>query len=197
MADHLINEFYEAHAGMLLRFCEAILHNRMINGVSAEDVVQKVTVKAWEKRHKLATHPNLYGWFLNACRKECAMLMRSNAYSLKHFGWPVPFAEDVTMEEQRDVLLRWLAHKEARETLDGLKRELTPLELSVYEQYYVQEKSAGETAESLGLKVNAVNDAARRIRKKAGQMKNIIFIFSLSPIMRFICSILSERGFWE
>ncbi len=101
------------------------------------------------------------------------------------------------MNEKQDILLRWLNQMDAQELLDELQKNLTPLEQAVYEQYYVQEKTAKETADALNLKVNAVNDAARRIRKRASFLRGDIFIFVLSPILRLICSIMVEGRPWR
>lgn len=197
MMENVIDVFYREKSRDLVRFCDMILHYRMIGGVDAEDIVQRVAVKAWEKQHQLITHPNLMGWFLNACVKECGMLMREDRYQQKHMGWSVPLVEEIAMDEQQDAILRWLNHMEAMEFLDELLSDLTPLEKSVYEHYYVQKKSAKDTAAELDLKVNTVNDAARRIRKRASNMRNSIFIFFISPILVFICSILSEGRLWK
>lgn len=197
MAENLIENFYQEKSKELVRFCEIILHGQMINGVDAEDIVQKVVEIAWEKREKLAVHPNLLGWFLNACAKECCTLLRKNKYQQKHTGWPVPLSDDIPMDECQDVFLRWLSQTEEKELLSELESQMTPLEQMVYEQYYMQEKSARETAEALKLKVNAVNDAARRIRSRASKMSFGIFIFSLSPIFEFICGLLSEGRLWR
>lgn len=193
----VISKFYEQNSGELVRFCEVILHNRTISGADAEDIVQKVVVRAWEKRQRLATHPNLMGWFLDACRKECATLMRKDGYQRKHMGWPVPLSENMSADEQQDAILRWLNHREATDFLSELINKLTPLEQSVYEQYYVQEKSAKETADALDLKMNTVNDAARRIRKKASALRNDMYIFLTSPIFKFFCGILGEGRPWR
>ena len=197
MVENLIDEFYQEKSKELVRFCEVILHHRMVNGVDAEDIVQKVVVKAWEKRNKLAAHPNLMGWFYDACEKECLMLMRKEGYQYKHMGWSVPFSENMTVDEQQDTILRWLNHMEAVEFLTELKDGLTPLEQSVYEAYYVQEKSAKDASDALGIKVNAVNDAARRIRRRAAAMRNVTFIFLISPICKLFCSIFGEGRQWR
>ena len=138
--EDFITTFYRHNSGELVRFCEVILHNRMISGVDSEDIVQRVVLQAWKKRQKLAVHPNLKGWFLDACRKECCSVMRQNSYQRLHMGWPVPLSEDLSVEEQQDVILRWLNHLHATELLTELMSSLTPLEKSVYEQYYVHEK---------------------------------------------------------
>lgn len=192
MMENSIDEFYQEKSKELVRFCEVTLHHRVVNGVDAEDIVQKVVIKAWEKRHKLASHPNLMGWFYDACEKECLMLMRKEGYQQKHTGWSVPLSEYMTVDEQQDTILRWLNHMEAVEFLAELKAGLTPLEQSVYEVYYVQEKSAQDAADVLKIKVNAVNDAARRIRRRAAAMRNVTFIFLISPICKLFCSIFGE-----
>ena len=197
MMENLIDEFYQEKSKELVRFCEVILHHRMVNGVDAEDIVQKVVVKAWEKRNKLAAHPNLMGWFYDACEKECLMLMRKEGYQHKHMGWSVPLSENMTVDEQQDTILRWLNHMEAVEFLTELKDGLTPLEQSVYEAYYVQGKSAKDASDALGIKVNTVNDAARRIRRRAAAMRNVTFIFLISPIYKLFCSILGEGRPWR
>ncbi len=197
MVENSIDEFYQEKSKELVRFCEVILHHRMVNGVDAEDIVQKVVVKAWEKRNKLAAHPNLMGWFYDACEKECLMLMRKEGYQHKHMGRSVPLSENMTVDEQQDTILRWLNHKEAVEFLDELKDGLTPLEQSVYEAYYVQEKSAKDASDALGIKVNSVNDAARRIRRRAAAMRNISFILLISPICKLFCSIFGEGRQWR
>lgn len=195
--ENSIDEFYQEKSKELVRFCEVILHHRMVNGVDAEDIVQKVVVKAWEKRHKLTMHPNLVGWFYDACEKECLMLMRKEGYQHKHMGWSVPLSENMTLDEQQDTILRWLNHMETIEFLAELKEGLTPLEQSVYEEYYVQEKSAKDAAAVLNIKVNAVNDAARRIRRRAAAIRNVTFIFLVSPIYKLFCSIFVEGRHWR
>ena len=197
MVEYSIDEFYQEKSKELVRFFEMILHHRMVNGVEAEDIVQKVVVKAWEKRHKLSTHPNLMGWFYDACEKECLMLMRKEGNKHKHMGWPVPLSENMTVDEQQDMILRWLNHMEAVEFLAELRDGLTPLEQSVYEVYYVQEKSAKDTADVLNVKVNAVNDAARRIRRRAATMRNATLIFLFSPIFKLFCSIFGVGRQWR
>lgn len=196
MTENSIEDFYREKSKELVRFCEIMLHRQMINGVDAEDIVQKVVVKAWEKRGKLATHQNLLGWFLNACAKECCTLLRKNKGQRKHTGWPVPLSDDIPMDERQDVFLRWLSQTEEKELLSELESKMTQLEQMVYEQYYVQEKSARETAEALNMNVNAINDAARRIRRRASKMSLGIFIFSLSPIFDLFCSVFGEGRLW-
>lgn len=140
---------------------------RGLVGIDPEDVVQKVVLRAWEKRHKLTQHPNLMGWFVDACKKECNAQLRRNKCQRRKLGVSVPLEDEMLLDRQQDIILRWLNEMEAKELLAELINQLTPLEKRVYELYYEQDMTARNTAEKLHEKVNAVNDAARRIRKKA------------------------------
>lgn len=194
--EDLIDSFYRKKSGELVRFCRATLSYQTINGVDAEDIVQKVVVKAWEKRDKLATHPNVMGWFLNACLKECKALFRAECSRRKQIGPTIPLSDDIITSNQQDTILRWIAHQEATDLLTDIVKDLTPLEQSVFTEYYIQEKTAKEAADTLGLKVGAVNDAARRIRKKASTLRFYVFLFLACPICQLLRSIFNEGRQW-
>ena len=167
MTENVIEKFYQEKTKELVRICRIILYRLMLTDVDAEDIVQKIAVKAWEKRTKLAHHENRMGWFIIACEKECYALARKKETQRRKFGWRIPLSEEMQNDAQQDAILRWLNQIEAKEILAELVNQMTPLEQSVYDQYYVQDRTAHETAALLGMKVNTVNDAARRIRKKA------------------------------
>lgn len=166
-AENVIEKFYREESKELVRLCRVMLYKRGLVGIDPEDIVQKVALRAWEKRQKIVKHPNLMGWFVDACKKECNALLRRNKCQRRKLGLSVPLAYEMPLARQQDIILRWLNEMEAKEILAELVNQLTPLEKRAYELYYVQEMTARETAESLHEKVNTVNDAARRIRKKA------------------------------
>ena len=147
--------------------CRVMLYMRGLADVDPEDIVQKVVLRAWEKRQKLTQHPNLMGWCVDACKKECNALLRRNMCQRRKLGLSVSLADGLPLAGQQDIILRWLSEMEAKEILAELASKLTPLEKRVFEWYYVQDLTARETAEILHEKVNTVNDAARCIRKKA------------------------------
>ena len=165
--ENVIEQFYREKSQELVRLCRVMLYMRGLADVDPEDIVQKAVLRAWEKRHKLTQHPNLMGWFVDACKKECNALLRRNKCQRRKLGLSVPLAYEMPLDRQQDIILRWLNKIEAKEILAELANQLTPLEKRVYELYYVQDMTARNTAETLHEKVNTVNDAARRIRKKA------------------------------
>ena len=186
-AENVIEQFYREKSQELVRLCRAMLCMRGLVGVDPEDVVQKVVLRAWEKRQKLTQHPNLMGWFVDACKKECNALLRRNKCQRRKLVLSVPLAYEMALDRQQDIILRWLNEMEAKEILAELINQLTPLEKRVYELYYEQDMTARNTAEKLHEKVNAVNDAARRIRKKTlriyqGLLKMILLTLVLGNL---------------
>lgn len=58
-AENIIESFYREKSKELVRLCGVMLYMRGLADVDPEDVVQKVVLRAWEKRQKLTQHPNL------------------------------------------------------------------------------------------------------------------------------------------
>ena len=76
MSESEITDVYNKMLEDLVRLCRILLNYQMIHGVDAEDIVQRVVLRALEKKEQLANHKNLYGWFINACKMECITLAR-------------------------------------------------------------------------------------------------------------------------
>lgn len=166
MSESEITDVYNKMLEDLVRLCRILLNYQMIHGVDAEDIVQRVVLRALEKKEQLANHKNLYGWFINACKLECITLARRSRIERRRLGISLPLEPEILIEKQQDELIQWLRKSEMNELLEELQARLTPLEKSVYHQYYEEDNSAADTADTLGIKRNTVNDAARRIRKK-------------------------------
>lgn len=150
MSESEITDVYNKMLEDLVRLCRILLNYQMIHGVDAEDIDK-----------------NLYGWFINACKLECITLARRSRIERRRLGISLPLEPEILIEKQQDELIQWLRKSEMNELLEELQARLTPLEKSVYHQYYEEDNSAADTADTLGIKRNTVNDAARRIRKKA------------------------------
>ena len=131
MSESEITDVYNKMLEDLVRLCRILLNYQMIHGVDAEDIVQRVVLRALEKKEQLANHKNLYGWFINACKLECITLARRSRIERRRLGISLPLEPEILIEKQQDELIQWLRKSE------------------------------------MGIKRNTVNDAARRIRKKA------------------------------
>ena len=182
MQKYRVETIYENNMKDFVLLCNVLLHGQTIHGLGPEDIVQRVMLQAWEKKEKLEYHENLIGWFVVACSKECKALYRRAYTEHRNVGKVVELSENIVATPVQDSLLRWLSQTEAVEFLDELQNRLTPLEHSVYVEYYQNDKTAEETAAVLGVERSTVNDAARRIRKKAAAIPFYILILYIQTL---------------
>lgn len=138
-----------------------------------EDCIQEVFFHALKKQEKLLAHPNPYAWLANACKKECQNVMRRQAVRSRILKEAVPFDEQRRRDENPSEIDRRLDQEELLRWLSDFQELLTPLERSVYTQYFIGQKSAAEIASGLSCGEASVRGALQRIRKKARQHSSI------------------------
>lgn len=189
MSKSALERMYSERRGDLIRYCEALLLHSPRLRAQAEEIVQEAFLTAWSQWDELKEHPNLIGWMMTTCRNKCQSMSRKERNRQRITGVQVEYDDDAELGRQQDAILRWLEAAEAREKLDNLKAQLSPLEGRVYEAYFVRNGSLKETAERVGAKVDAVNDAVRRIRRKALRMD---WLLLLLPAVGTICRCFLE-----
>ena len=167
MSESEITDVYNKMLEDLVRLCRILLNYQMIHGVDAEDIVQRVVLRALEKKEQLFLQEQEFQKALQGGDYKAALRLALDELERRRLGISLPLEPEILIEKQQDELIQWLRKSEMNELLEELQARLTPLEKSVYHQYYEEDNSAADTADTLGIKRNTVNDAARRIRKKA------------------------------
>lgn len=102
MSESEITDVYNKMLEDLVRLCRILLNYQMIHGVDAEDIVQRVVLRALEKKEQLANHKNLYGWFVNACKLECITLARRSRIERRRLGISLPLEPEILIEKQQE-----------------------------------------------------------------------------------------------
>lgn len=192
MSEHKLIRIYTENHVRMIRYCRSLLMNDPKYLPQAEEIVQETYITAWEQRETLINHPNIVGWMMTTCRNKCQSLIRRELNRRSIIGTQVEYDETITVAQQQDAILRWLNALEAREQLAELQRQLTPLEQDVFTRYFCDGRTMKETASQLGRKVDAVNDAIRRIRKKALRMDWSLLLITGPGAMVLLCRILEE-----
>lgn len=119
MSESEITDVYNKMLEDLVRLCRILLNYQMIHGVDAEDIVQRVVLRALEKKEQLANHKNLYGWFVNACKLECITLARRSRIERRRLGISLPLEPEILIEKQQDELIQWAAKERDERAVGG------------------------------------------------------------------------------
>lgn len=193
MDKSFVEMLYEQYLNDLLKYCEILLRYDPKYRQQAEDIVHDVFVVAIQKQDALMHHPNPYRWLAKTCWNKCYTLLRRDLKRRSIVGQQVEYIDGLSVEGQQDAIVRLLHRLDAEDYLDKLYEQLSPLEKAVYPVYFIEDKSLKETAEELGIKVEAINDAIRRIRKKAHRIEWIAFLMWSYPVLELLRDVLVER----
>lgn len=141
---------------------------RMIgNTESAEDAVQEIMIKLWDRRKKLSQHPNIPGFVLLTTRNYCLDLLKK-----KHPDFD--FSEyqlKMLVSENSQNNLEW---KELNNIILELLKELPSQQYEVMMMRDIDGLDYTEIAEATNLKVEHIRVLLSRARKQVGaKLKNI------------------------
>lgn len=197
MSRSVLERIYHERRNDLIRYCEALLLHDPKYRAQAEEIVQDAFMSAIARWEQLRGHPNLYGWLLTTCRNKCQSMVRRDLNRQRITGVQVAYDDeeelssgkhtgaDPAIARQQDAILRWLEATEAREKLETLQAQLSPLEQRVYAEYFLHGSTLKDAARKLGIKMEAVNDAVRRIRRKALRMEWSLLL-TLLPLLHIL-----------
>lgn len=91
----------------------------------------------------------------------------------------MPFEDQYSMPNIQDDILRWIAQNDARQHIETLRAQLTPLENHIFDEYFVHEKAASQIAAEQDCPASSVYGTIQRIRKNA---------------LKLLCSLLFSLG---
>lgn len=195
MDKEFVETLYEKHLKDLLQYCDILMRYDPKYTQQAEDIVHDVFIVAIQKQEFLSRHPNPYGWLARTCWNKCYTLLRKDLHRREIVGQPVEYDDGITIADQQDAIINLLYRLDAEIFLSDLYSKLSPMEKQVFPVYFVEHKSLKETAEELGIKVDALNSAVGRIRKKALRMNWLTLFIYGTPVLAFLRDTLFERRY--
>ncbi len=74
--DKLIETLFLPYHDAIKKACMSYFHYQPQYMSYVDDCIQEVFVAAFRKKNDLARHPNPYAWLANACKKQCASMIR-------------------------------------------------------------------------------------------------------------------------
>lgn len=112
----LIEQLFCVYHDTLKKYCMHCFHYQSQYMPYVDDCIQEVFIAALRKEKKLASHPNPYAWLANACRKQCATILRQKAVRARITGQQVPFEDKMQNACVQDDIVRWIDAYEAKQS---------------------------------------------------------------------------------
>lgn len=181
--DKLIETLFLSYHDALKKACMSYFHYQPQYMPYVDDCIQEVFVAAFRKKNDLARHPNPYAWLANACKKQCASLIRKKTVRESIVGKRIPFDDQMADTCLQDDIVRWLDAFDAEQHLVNLRSQLNESENKIYAEYFLQRKNASQIASEQHMTETAVYGTIQRIRKKACRLLCLAIFFSIGSLI--------------
>jgi RNA polymerase sigma-70 factor (ECF subfamily) len=126
-----------------------------------EDLLQNVFLAAWEHRRSFRGNSSLKTWITRIAINECRRAQRRRWLWRKWWRYTTALMSD-SLAEAEDSLTKQETAQVVRRAVQKLKTH----EREVVVLYYLEEMTAGEIAEALGLKRGTVEVRLSRARRR-------------------------------
>ncbi len=127
----------------------------------AEDAIQEIMIKLWQKRKKLENHPNVKGFVILTARNYCIDLLRKKALVLEDSTSELKILKSLNETEN----LEW---KELNTIIYKILETLPEQQKEVFLMRDVDGYEFTEIASALCLKIEHVRVLLSRARKQIG-----------------------------
>lgn len=177
--DGYIEELMERYHDLLYKHCKRMVHYNPLYYDLINDCIQQTFLKAYIHYDSISRSSNTYGWLYKCCKNNFDSLYRRNKRRLEITGRQLNIDQYMDVKDPTDSIIRWLERESAKTVLNTLKGTLTPLELTVFQDYYENDMTMKETAAQNKISVVSVRAAVERIRAKLKGMTILTIIFIL------------------
>lgn len=134
---------------------------RMLGNQNAEDAIQEIMLKLWQKRHKVAKHPNIKGLVFLTARNYCIDILRKKphlvANATTHFK--------VIKASNENTSLEW---QELNSIIQEILKQLPKQQQEVFIMRDIDGYEFKEIAAALNIKIEHVRVLVSRARKYIG-----------------------------
>lgn len=150
---------------------------------TAEDVVQQVFLKVWEKRNTLAEINNPEAWLFTLARNQVLDVLKKQASSVKY----KKYVQELFSESQETSPEHLLIIRQRKELLERSLQELSPKQLEVYRLNREKGMTYEEIAQHLGIGHATVKEhianALAKIRRFLLEHKEELSLFILTCLL--------------
>lgn len=167
--DHF-SALYEDNVSFLLMLCRKRVGYRREYQEIIEDCIQDTFIIAMAKWDTLKDHPNIRAWLVRTCLNLLLPALKKEQASHR-ITTSLSDEECKSYAPDEDEIEKYLRMAHNRQALEDLYHSLTPKERSVFEDYFLEEKSMRVIASEYGVSENNIKNILKRIRRKSRRQK--------------------------
>lgn len=134
---------------------------RMLGGNNAEDAIQEIMLKLWEKRKLVEKHPNIKGLVFLTARNYCIDVLRKKPNMVED---AVPYLKVIKSTKENNEL-EW---KELNSIIQQILKQLPEQQKEVFVMRDIDGYQFNEIAAALEIKIEHVRVLVSRARKFIG-----------------------------
>ena len=141
---------------------------RMLNNKeNAEDAVQEIMIKLWDRRKKIEHHPNIPAYVFLTARNYCIDLLKKKNPELGSY-------EELSMKLASETSHNQVEWEELKSIIDSILKELPPQQCEILIMRDLDGLEYNEIAEITQLKIEHIRVLLSRARKCVSKkLKNI------------------------
>jgi RNA polymerase sigma-70 factor (ECF subfamily) len=129
------------------------------NGANAEDAIQDIMIKLWDKRKQIGQHPNITGFVFLTARNYCVDILKKKRLERNDFVLQINVLETESGQEQ----LEW---KELNLIIERILKKLPEQQREIMMMRDIDGFEYFEIAEVTQLKVEHIRVLLSRARKQ-------------------------------
>jgi RNA polymerase sigma-70 factor (ECF subfamily) len=124
----------------------------------AEDAIQEIMIKLWEKRNKLENHPNINGFVFLTARNYCIDILRKKRVLVNDGEFHINLIKDNTEQTQ-------LESQELSEIINTILKKLPKQQREIFIMRDLDGYDFTEIATTMGIKITHTRVLLSRARK--------------------------------
>lgn len=140
------------------------------NRENAEDAVQEIMIKLWDRRKKIGNHPNITGFVFLTARNYCIDLLKKKNPEIDSSDFQLKILASETSQDQ----VEW---KELNIIIENLLMELPANQREIMMMRDIDGYEFVEIAAATSLKVEHVRVLLSRARKQVGIKLKTIYSY--------------------
>lgn len=176
----IYTKLHQKYFDTLVKKCVIYVGHDSVLRHDAEDWVQEAFILAFRKRKHFLLSENKIGWLFKACKYYAMNAIKRKRTQHTHAPYRFDSEQATTIEKLfQETVDTWPDLDKYRVALQKTLEMLTDAEMAVFRDRYLNDMKIKDIAEKHNKTKGAIESYIQKIKTKALQNKNWIFLFYL------------------